>query len=323
MSFFPLGVCIPDPRQQQQHPVSTPESEVEADIRRYFNLHVSLKTVYEHCAQRCPSVFGRAIAGQKLTGTRIMSQDPYETLLTFICTANNNVGRITGMVERFCEEYGTHYADLLIEGYPCPASSCGKGQADPLYFRRIFTFPSLDRLRETVTEERLRELGFGYRARSIVETVNALDLEDLAMQPQLNLLSDDGDDVVLQRLMKYRGVGPKVASCIALFSLDRHDLVPVDTHIWQHSLQHLLTARRRGSAGNKAPTPEDMKLVRQMWRERYGPWSGWAQQVLFADRILPATAPAPAAMTKEDSGNQAETPPSKRRNMKHAHPATE
>jgi N-glycosylase/DNA lyase len=95
----------------------------------------------------------------------------------------------------------------------------------------FYAFPTLDQL-TLVPEDELRSLGFGYRAKFIVQS--ALLLKELGGQDYLHNLRAHPDPCHVQaELMRFAGVGRKVADCVALFSLDKLEAIPVDTHVWQ------------------------------------------------------------------------------------------
>lgn len=136
-------------------------------------------------------------------GIRILRQDLWETLVSFILSANNNIRRIKGIIGRLCEMYGQ------------PLNYAGK---------TCYTFPSCGGL-SGITAVDLAPLRAGYRAGYIVDAVNSfphLDLETIRSGPL---------DKARRELMRVRGVGPKVADCILLFGAGRTDAFPVDVWI--------------------------------------------------------------------------------------------
>ena len=170
-----------------------------------------------------------------------------ESLFSFVLSANNNVPRITRLAQKL-GEYGDAGA-----------------------------FPNVNRLAD-LTEVELRERGFGYRARSVVETARIVRerggetyLDSLAGWPLSELTSE---------LRTLRGVGPKVAECVALFAFDCTNAVPIDTHLW--------TAIRR-LYPDDAPgafTVAKGERAAERFRDRFGPYSARAQQALFYDGLL-------------------------------------
>ncbi|XP_047334616.1 N-glycosylase/DNA lyase OGG1 isoform X2 [Impatiens glandulifera] len=174
----------------------------------FLNMKIRLKDIWEEFSAS-DSRF--AELSTRLTGARVLRQDPLECLVQFLCSSNNNIGRITKMVD-FISSLGNHLA--TVEGF------------------EFYEFPTLERLSQ-VSEEELRKAGFGYRAKYIVGTVDKLQskpdggVEWLSSLRKLNLRE------AVDALCSLPGVGPKVAACIALFSLDHHQAIPVDTHVWK------------------------------------------------------------------------------------------
>ncbi|XP_054990806.1 N-glycosylase/DNA lyase isoform X3 [Sorex araneus] len=94
----------------------TPE-ELKA-VHRYFQLDVSLAQLYRHWGSVDPHF--QKVA-QKFPGVRLLRQDPAECLFSFICSSNNNIARITGMVERLCQAFGPQLVqldDVTYHGFP-------------------------------------------------------------------------------------------------------------------------------------------------------------------------------------------------------------
>ena len=132
-------------------------------------------------------------------GIRILRQNFVETIFSFIISANNNIKRIQGIIEKLCTKYGVK----TTNGY---------------------AFPTIDAL-ASATESDLKQLGAGYRALYIINTAKALQNADLDIYT--NLSSKDARTL----LMGLQGVGPKVADCILLFGLGKGDVFPTDTWI--------------------------------------------------------------------------------------------
>src|SRR5690606_31706145 len=131
-------------------------------------------------------------------------QDPFECLMSFICTSNNNIGRICGMLERLCRTYGDYLGEYEEENNR----------------HEFYRFPTFDQL-EKATEKELKDLGFGYRAKYIVDTVKKLkELNSDGKNYLYELKKIKNSAEVLEKLTAFPGVGLKVASCVALYSLD-------------------------------------------------------------------------------------------------------
>lgn len=139
----------------------------------------------------------------------------------------------------------------------------------------FYEFPSLDRLSK-VSEEELRKAGFGYRAKYITGTVKVLQSKPGGGEAWLASLRKLDLQNAIEALITLPGVGPKVAACIALFSLDQHHAVPVDTHVWKIATRYLIPEL----AGARL-TPKLCGRVADAFVEKYGRYAGWAQTLLF------------------------------------------
>eukprot|EP00977_Amphora_coffeiformis_P024552 scaffold16180_cov159-Amphora_coffeaeformis.AAC.2 len=232
----------------------------DAFLRDYFQLHVSLDKLYESWAKDCPRL--QKIA-QCIPGVRMLRQDPWETLIT----SNNNIPRIASILATLRREYGRRIP--IPQGY-----STGDESA--------YSFPSLEELRGKVTEADLRRLGWGYRAKYVIQTVETL--HNLGGEAYLSTLRNQKDPVAVQEaLLQFAGVGRKVADCVALFSLQQTRAIPVDVHVWN-------IARRDYDPGQalatvKSLTPTIYKQVGDIFRDRFGEYAGWAHSLLFVAEL--------------------------------------
>ncbi|KAK7282698.1 hypothetical protein RIF29_11679 [Crotalaria pallida] len=213
-----------------------------------------------------------------LRGARVLRQDPFECLIQFLCSSNNNIGRITKMVDHV-SSLGTYLGS--VEGF------------------EFHAFPTLEQL-SSVSEEELRKAGFGYRAKYIVGTVNALQSKPGGGEEWLlSLRKLDLEDVICA-LCTLPGVGPKVAACIALFSLDQHHAIPVDTHVWQIATKYLLPEL----AGSRL-TPKLCSRVAEAFVTKYGRYAGWAQTLLFIAELPSQKALLPPHLWTTEQHNHA------------------
>lgn len=169
-------------------------------------------------------------------GIRILRQDLWETLVSFIISQNRNIGAIRRSIE------------LL-------AKRCGEPLID-VRGRTYHAFPGPDAI-AALTEEDLRACGLGYRAPYVSGAARAV----LAGECDLEILKGASDGEALELLMRLKGVGVKVASCVSLFGLHRLDAFPVD--VWIKRV--LATAY-----------PDGYPF------EAYAPFNGVYQQYLFA-----------------------------------------
>lgn len=205
-----------------------------------------------------------------LPGIRLLRQDPLETLFAFICSQNNVIQRIRSMVRSLKVRYGT-----FIGSFGSPF----EGDDRILQF---YAFPSDAGVLESCEAE-LRELKFGYRAKYIASAAQFLRSQDLETSSKLKGLRYDDYDSVTEKLRAIPGVGPKVADCIALMSLDQLGAVPIDTHIWR------IARERYGFAvsANATKTMNDKiyRAIGDKFRSLFGSKAGWAHSVLFTAEL--------------------------------------
>ncbi|XP_075430491.1 N-glycosylase/DNA lyase isoform X1 [Ascaphus truei] len=226
-------------------------------LRDYLQLNVSLKELYQQWG-KCDPNFQNVAKG--FPGVRVLRQDPTECLFAFICTSNNHISRITGMIERACSSLGRRLCQLDSVVY--------------------YTFPTLEALAAGDTKAKLQELGFGYRAKFVTESAQAILsehgcdwLESLRLAPYEEARS---------ALCALPGVGAKVADCVCLMALDKPQAVPVDTHVWKIAKRDYLPQL---GAGNKSLTGRVYKEIGDYFRTLWGPYAGWAQSVLFCSEL--------------------------------------
>ncbi|KAJ3160854.1 8-oxoguanine glycosylase ogg1 [Geranomyces michiganensis] len=252
--------------------------EARAILFDYFQLGVDLKALYARWNQ---DVNFQKKAGT-FSGIRVLRQDPTENVFSFICSSNNNISRITSMVSKLAEHYGTLAATSEDDGHP------------------YYNFPTIARLAQPGVEDELRKLGFGYRARYIAESARYI----ITNHDELWLDSLRGRDYTecREELMKLSGIGPKVADCVCLMSMDQHGAIPVDTHVWQIAKRDY---RISGLANAKTVTAKNYLVIGDFFREVFGSHAGWAHSVLFtADlrQVGPKTQPL-SLITQNESVN--------------------
>lgn len=168
--------------------VGRPTPEELKTVYQYFQLDVSLAQLYHHWSSVDPHF--QEVA-QKFQGVRLLQQDPIECLFSFICSSNNNIARITGMVERLCEAFGPRLIQLDDVTY--------------------HGFPSLQALAGPEVEVQLRTLGLGYRARYVSTSARAI-LEEQGGLPWLQQLRKAPYEETHKALCTLPGVGTKVRS---------------------------------------------------------------------------------------------------------------
>ncbi|BBG95598.1 8-oxoguanine-DNA glycosylase 1 [Prunus dulcis] len=246
------------------HHTTTSETNAKLALLDFLNVGISLAGIWE-VFSASDSRF--AELASHLGGARVLRQDPVECLIQFLCSSNNNIQRITKMVD-FVSSLGNHLGS--VGGF------------------EFHEFPSLERL-SMVSEKEFREAGFGYRAKYITGTVKALQLKPGGGAEWLLSLRKTELEEVIEALSTLPGVGPKVAACIALFSLDQHHAIPVDTHVWQIATRYLIPEL----AGARL-TPKLCGRVAEAFVSKYGKYAGWAQTLLFIAELPSQKALLPA-----------------------------
>ncbi len=172
----------------------------------------------------------------------------WETIISFIISANNNIPRIKGIIERLSENYGEK---IEYKG------------------KKYYTFPTPMQLKDVSVEE-YRKLGLGFRDKRLFETTKMI----LNNEINLEQLNEKPTDKVRDELLKLSGIGPKVADCILLFStLKRFDVFPID--VWVRRVMNDLYIH------NEDETKVSKKEIEKIAKEKFGDLEGLAQQYLF------------------------------------------
>jgi len=235
----------------------SPPADHDTVLKDYFQLTVCLHKLYSTWSDVDDNF--KAVA-QRFPGVRILRQDPVENLLSFICSSNNNISRISGMVENLCVHFGEPIVEVSGQMY--------------------YSVPSVDKLALPGVEDTLRKLGFGYRAGFIVKSCQTILENDPGW---LVGLRTRPYQEAREQLMTLPGVGPKVADCVCLMSLDKPGALPVDTHVWQITATNYLKQLNN----TKSLTPTVYTQIGDFYRTRFGEYAGWAHSVLFTADLRP------------------------------------
>lgn len=177
-------------------------------------------------------------------GIRILNQDEWETLISFILSQNRNIPLIKKSIEQVSRKFGKRI--------PGPDD------------REYYAFPEPEVL-ASIEEEDLAECKLGYRARYVVETSRAI-AEDKA---KLYEMTSAGYKEAFEFLKSLCGVGPKVANCVLLFSMEKYESFPID--VWVRRLMSILY----GTDEN------NLREIKEYADKRFGELGGFAQQYLF------------------------------------------
>jgi len=176
-------------------------------------------------------------------GIRILNQDKFETLISFIISANNNIPRIKKSIEKISQKYGKK---IIYKN------------------EEFYAFPTPDEL-SCATQEELRECGVGFRDKYILKTAKEVANGEI----DLEKISQLDTAKAKKELVKITGVGPKVADCILLFSMRKLDAFPID--VWVKRIMENLYIKKEVS----------LKEIEGYSKQKFGQYAGIAQQYLF------------------------------------------
>ncbi|KAF8911996.1 N-glycosylase/DNA lyase [Gymnopilus junonius] len=282
------------------------EAETLIWLNDYFQLNIDLVSLYKQWAEK-----DKAFASfqERFQGIRILRQDPWENLISFICSSNNNISRITKMVQSLCTQYSPM---LLTLEHPFCATE----------LLTYHPFPPPSALADASTGLKLRSLGFGYRADFIQKTAKMLVDAHGTEAPSSPTQIIEPSEVWLQQLrrlstsdareelLKFVGVGRKVADCILLMSLDKKEVVPVDTHVHQIAMKYY--GLKSSTGGKTNMTAKLYEEINTKLFSIWGEYAGWAHTVLFTADLksfssygLPTPSPSPASMPLKKKGSNA------------------
>ena len=221
----------------------------EKNFKDTINYYFDLNTNYTEYKNKLSNIDGFMEESIKFgDGIRILKQDLWECIISFIISANNNIPRIKKIIERISKEYGK---EIEFEGN--------------IYYE----FPTPEELSKANIED-LRALGTGFRDKRIFNTTKMIlekkvDLEKITKFETSEEMRED--------LFKLDGVGPKVADCILLFSLKRLDVFPID--VWVRRVMNDLYIH------NEIEEKVNKQQLQKLAEEKFGNLAGMAQQYLF------------------------------------------
>jgi len=176
-------------------------------------------------------------------GIRILNQDEWETLVSFIISANNRILMIKRVIYNLSKNHGHFIGHYRGKEY--------------------YSFPTADKINQ-LSEKDLRLMKTGFRAKYIKDAAERVSKD----KEWLYNLKDMSYDQALEEIKKIKGVGDKVGNCILLFSMKKHEAFPVD--IWMKRIMEQVY--------NINGKPEE---IRKKSETIFGQYSGFAQQYLF------------------------------------------
>ena len=222
------------------------EQNIEKNIYQYFDLDRN----YEEIKAKLSLVDNEIKTSIDYgSGIRILNQDLWETLISFIISANNNIPRIKKIIENLSRNYGNKITWNKAEYY---------------------TFPTPQQL-SSATIEDLRKMGLGFRDKYIYYATQKIVTGEFSLK-ELREIKDT--NTLRNKLMELSGVGEKVADCVMLFSdLKKTEVFPID--VWVRRVMNELYIKNEDEKKIKK------EQITQLAKEKYKDLAGIAQQYLF------------------------------------------
>jgi len=228
--------------------------------RNFFDIDRDYKYIFETLRQ--DEVLRKA--SDFCPGVRILKQDPFECLISFIFSQNNNIPRIKKIIERLCENFGDKiiYNDNPVGAglAPAPAapgiSAQDKGNREGCPYTFAYAFPSAERIANLALEE-LDVLKSGFRAKYIHGAAKKIASGEIDLNAVYKMPFQEGSEY----LQQITGVGKKIAACVLLFAYNKLDAFPID--VW---IKRVL----------EKYYPEDFDYIKT-----FGEYAGIAQEYLY------------------------------------------
>lgn len=218
---------------------NTNEEEFQKIWVEYFDLYRDYDSIKE--ILRKDDTLEEAVSFGN--GIRLLKQQPFEIIISFIISSNNRIPMIKRAINKISEKWGT---PLIYK--------------DKVYY----SFPNIQILKDKTIED-FRECGVGFRAKYIKNTV--MDIYN--GQANIDYICSLEDELCHRELQKMQGIGPKVGDCIMLFSMAKYSAFPVDVWV-KRAMQFFYLA------------PDvSLKKIREFSINKFGSLAGFAQQYLF------------------------------------------
>lgn len=221
-----------------------PQATISPLLENYFRLDDDLQEIHKDIGR--DDKIARLVS--RYPGLRLLRQEPWECLVCYLCSANNNIGQIGRIADRLADAFGSpmDFDGQVRMTFPTPAQFVAGGL------------------------QKLLDLKLGLNR---AENIFQASVE--VVEGHLNLEELRGKDVNegRERLLKCRGVGNKVANCVLLFSLDKLDAFPIDRHIGKALVRYCFPDLRE----------TQLRTLQSRSLEHFGKYAGYAGQFLFHD----------------------------------------
>ena len=182
--------------------ISNNMDNLEEIVKNYFNLDLDYSSIEKRIAFVDDNI-KKAVTNT--TGLRFLKQDFFETLISYIISANNNIPRISKSVNEISKRYGKK---IELDG------------------EEYYLFPTPEELKDVSVDD-YRNCGVGFRDKYIYNTVAKINNKEIDLEEMYKMDTDS----LKKELLSLMGVGPKVADCILLFSCSRVEVFPIDTWV--------------------------------------------------------------------------------------------
>jgi N-glycosylase/DNA lyase len=224
-------------------------------VEHYFGLRDDLAEISRIIGR--DAFIRRAL--RQFEGLRLVRQEPWECLVGFICSSYKSIAAIELMLQKLSEKFGE---EQEFDG------------------RGFFVFPTASRLAEASLGE-LRECGLGFRAKYVKSTAEMINKRCISLEDLRALSYLDAQ----KELLRFPGVGLKVADCVLLFSLGKMEAFPVDVWVKRVILNHYANLLPEDFVSklhsHDSLTNQEYRRIGAFARDYFGAYAGYAQEYLY------------------------------------------
>ncbi|MEM3873653.1 MAG: DNA glycosylase [Candidatus Bathyarchaeia archaeon] len=224
-------------------------------VKNYFGLGDDLPTILSQITK--DNHIGEAV--KTLKGLRILRQDPWECLISYICATYKNIPAIKRMLHKLSKRFGEK---AVLDGFA------------------LYIFPTANKLVKASFQQ-LADCGLGYRAKYVYEAAKKVASGEFEIEG----LKRESYEKAREKLLTLKGVGLKVADCVALFALEKLEAFPVD--VWmkrvmiRHYADHFEKEFIEKISLKKSLARADYERLSLFGRKYFGAYAGYAQEYLF------------------------------------------
>lgn len=219
---------------------SNNDDKLEEVVRYYFDLDRDYDEINKKII-KLDNTIKKCVENSK--GLKILNQEPFEMLISYIISQNNKVSRISNSINYISEKFGSK---VLFKD------------------KEYFLFPKYKQLKN-IDLNILKESKVGFRDKYILNALKRIEDGKL----NINEINNMNTKEALEYLEKVKGIGPKVASCILLFGYSRLDVFPIDTWV-KKAIEYLYD-----------DIPANQNKITEFAHEKYGDYCGLALQYMF------------------------------------------